>query len=55
MTGFILLGLIAVVVAYLYVRLRGKLKLGVSGKNWIAPIVVVVVLVLMLWASHNGR
>ena len=55
MTGFILLGLIAALVAFGYVRLRGKLKLGVSGKNWIAPIVIVVILVLMLWASHNGH
>jgi hypothetical protein len=55
MTGLILLVFIAAVIAYVYVRFRGKLKLGVSGKSWIAPMVIVVIVVLMLWASHNGH
>jgi fumarate reductase subunit D len=54
-SGLILLILIGVVVAFGYTRLRGKMKLSVSGKNWIAPIVIVVILALMLWASHNGN
>jgi hypothetical protein len=41
--------------AFGYTRLRGKMKLSVSGKNWIAPIVIVVIVALMLWASHNGH
>ena len=45
---------IAALVAYGYTRLRGKMKLGISSKNWIGAIVVVVVLVLLLWATHNG-
>ena len=54
-SGFILLILIGILVAFAYTRLRGKMKLSVSGKNWIAPIVIVVVIALMLWASsHNG-
>jgi fumarate reductase subunit D len=54
-TGLILLLLIGVLVAYGYTRLRGKMKLSVSGKNWIGPIVIVFVVALMLWASHNGH
>jgi fumarate reductase subunit D len=54
-SALILLILIGVLVAYGYTRLRGKMKLSVSGKNWIAPIVIVVVVALMLWASHNGH
>ena len=53
-TGLILLVLIGVLVAYGWTRLRGKMKLNVSAKNWVAPIVIVVVVALMLWASHTG-
>ena len=54
-SGLILLILIGALVAWGYTRLRGKMKLSVSGKNWIAPIVIVVIVALMLWASHNGH
>jgi fumarate reductase subunit D len=55
-SGFILLILIGILVAYGYTRLRGKMKLSITGKNWIAPVVIVVIIALMLWASsHNGR
>ena len=54
-SALVLLILIGVLVAYGYTRLRGKMKLSVSGKNWIAPIVIVVVVALMLWASHSGN
>jgi fumarate reductase subunit D len=53
-SGLILLILIGALVAFGYTRLRGKMKLSVSGKNWIAPIVIVVIIALMLWASHTG-
>ena len=53
-SGLVLLILIGALVALAYTRLRGKMKLSVSGKNWIAPIVIVVVVALMLWASHTG-
>ena len=53
-SGFVLLILIGVLVAFGYTRLRGKMKLSISGKNWVAPIVIVVIIALMLWASHNG-
>jgi succinate dehydrogenase hydrophobic anchor subunit len=53
-SGLILAILIGALVAFAYTRLRGKMKLSVSGKNWIAPIVIVVIVALMLWASHTG-
>ena len=55
MTGLILLVLIGAVVAWLWTRVRGKMKLGVSGKNWVGPIVVVVLVGLLLWASNAGH
>jgi hypothetical protein len=54
-SALILLILIGALVAFAYTRLRGKMKLSVSGKNWIAPIVIVVILALMLWASQKGH
>jgi len=55
MTGLILLVFIGALVAFGWTRLRGKMKLGVSGKNWVGPIVVVVLLGLMLWSTHTGH
>ena len=53
-SGLVLVIFIGALVAFAYTRLRGRMKLSVSGKNWIAPIVIVVIVVLMLWASHTG-
>jgi succinate dehydrogenase hydrophobic anchor subunit len=53
-SGLILVILIGALVALAYTRLRGKMKLSVSGRNWIAPIVIVVIVALMLWAWHTG-
>jgi hypothetical protein len=55
MDGLILLVLIAALVAFGWTRLRGKMKLNVSGKTWLAPIFIVIVVVLMLWSAHNGH
>jgi fumarate reductase subunit D len=55
MQGLILLVLIGAIVAFGWTRLRGKMKLGVSGKNWIGPIVIVVIVVLMMWSVHTGH
>jgi hypothetical protein len=52
--GLILLVFLAVIVAFGWTRLRGKMKLPVAGKHWKGAIIVFVLLVLMLWASHNG-
>jgi fumarate reductase subunit D len=52
-SGLILLILIGIVVAFGYTRLRGKMKLSISGKNWVAPVVIVVIIALMLWASST--
>ena len=53
-SGLILLLLIAAAIAFGYTKLRGKMKLPVAGKHWTGPIIIVVIVVLMLWASHNG-
>jgi hypothetical protein len=55
MTGLILLVFIGVLVAYAWTRLRGKMKLNISGRNWLGPVVIVVVVGLLLWATHNGH
>ena len=52
MSGLILVVLIALIVAYAYTRLRGKMKLSVSGKNWVAPVVIVGLVLLLLWATN---
>ncbi len=55
MTGLILLLLIGALVAFAWVRLRGKLKLPVSGKHWIGPIFIIAIVVLMLFSKHQGH
>jgi phosphatidylglycerophosphate synthase len=51
MTGLILLVFIAVIIAFFWTRMRGKMKLNVTGKHWTGAIIVVVIAVLLLWAS----
>ena len=55
MTGLILLVFLGVIVAFGWTRIRGKMKLGVSGKTWTGVIVVFVLVVLAMYASHNGH
>jgi fumarate reductase subunit D len=55
MTGLILLVFLGVIVAFGWTRMRGKMKLSVSGKHWAGAITVFVLVVLMLWASHQGH
>jgi hypothetical protein len=52
-SGLILLVFIAIIVAFFFTRARGKLKLPVTGKHWRGAIIVFVIIVLMLWASHK--
>jgi len=51
-TGLILLLFICAIFAFGWTRLRSKMKLSVSGKNWLAPIVIVGLVLLLLWAIH---
>jgi hypothetical protein len=55
MDGLILLVFIAALAAFGWTRLRGKMKLGVSGKHWLGPIVVIVFVLLLMWSSHTGH
>jgi hypothetical protein len=54
-TGLILLLLIGALIAFGWVRLRGRLKLPISGKQWLGPIVIVAIVVLMLFSKHQGH
>ncbi len=53
MSGLVLLVLIAVIVAFFWTRIRGKMKLNVTGKHWTGAIIVVMLFVLLLWASSQ--
>jgi hypothetical protein len=55
MDGLILLVFLAVIVAYLLSRFRGRLGLASSASTWIGVIVVFVMVVLLLWVSGQGR
>jgi len=52
-TGLILAVFIGVLVAFGWTRLRSKMKLGVSAKDWVGPILIVVIVALMLWSTHT--
>jgi fumarate reductase subunit D len=52
-SGLILLLIVAAAIAFGYTKLRGKMKLPVAGKHWTGAIIIVVLVVLMLWATHN--
>jgi fumarate reductase subunit D len=56
-TGLILLVLIGALVAFGWTRLRGKMKLSVSGKHWLGPVVIVGLVLLLMWSSsvHSGH
>jgi hypothetical protein len=54
-SGLILVVLIGIIVAYIYTRMRGKMNLSVSGKNWVAPVVIVGIILFLLWGAHNGH
>ncbi len=54
-TGLILLAFLGIIVAFGWTRLRGKMKLSVSGTTWIGAFVVFVVVVLVMYASHGGH
>jgi hypothetical protein len=55
MDGLILLVFICAILAFGWTRLRGKMKLGVSGKQWLGPIVIIGVVLLLLYSSHAGH
>ena len=55
MSGLILLVLIGILVAYGYTRLRGKMKLSVSRKNWLGALILVVLVGLIMWATHTSH
>jgi hypothetical protein len=52
MDGLILLVFICAIVAFGWIRLRGKMKLGVSGKHWVAPIVIIGLILLLMYSTY---
>jgi hypothetical protein len=50
-TGLILLGFLAILVAFFTVKMRRRLGLGSTLRTWAVVIAVFVVAVLGLWAS----
>jgi len=52
MDGLILLVFICAILAFGWTRVRGKMKLGVSVKHWVAPIVVIGVVLLLMYSTH---
>jgi phosphatidylglycerophosphate synthase len=54
MAGLILLVFLGILVAYFWTRMRGKMKLNITAKNWIGPVIVVVVVLALLFGSHSG-
>ena len=54
MSGLILLVLIAALAAWGWTRVRRKMKLNVSGKHWLGPIIVIVVVVLLMWSVRTS-
>jgi hypothetical protein len=52
MDGLILLVFICAILAFGWTRLRGKMKLGVSGKHWLAPIIIIGLVLLLTYSVH---
>jgi len=52
-TGLILLGFLAILVAFFLTRMRRRLGLGVTGGTWAVIIAVFAIVVLGLWASSQ--
>lgn len=52
MDGLILLVFIGAILAFGWTRLRGKMKLGVSGKHWLAPIIIIGVILLLMYSTQ---
>lgn len=54
--GIILAALIGVGVAWLFTRLRRRMGMPVTGKHWVAAIIVFVVLIVLAYgASHTAH
>jgi hypothetical protein len=52
--GFILLALIAGLVAFVVVRARRRLGLASTSRTWLVVMALAVLVVLALWASTRG-
>ena len=51
--GFILLVVIALIIAYVVARTRRRMGLLVTGKTWLMVMIGVIIVALALWASQT--
>ena len=51
--GFILLVVIALIVAYAVMRTRRRMGLLVTGKTWLMVMLGVIIVALALWAAET--
>ncbi len=52
-SGLIVLALLAVLVGFLWTRLRKRIGLSVTGKHWTAAAVIFALVVLALWVNAH--
>jgi hypothetical protein len=52
-SGLIVLALLAVLAGFLWTRLRKRIGLSVTGKQWTAAVVIFALVVLALWANAH--
>ncbi len=52
-SGLILLALLAIIVAFLWTRLRRRVGLRVTGRHWTAAMVIFALVVLALWVTSS--
>jgi hypothetical protein len=52
-SGLILLAFLGVIVAFFWTRIRRRVGLSISGRNWAAAIVIFALVVLALWANSR--
>lgn len=50
-SGLILLALLAIIVAFIWTRIRRRAGLSVTGRHWAAAMVVFALVVLALYAT----
>jgi hypothetical protein len=51
--GFILLVVIALIIAYVVARTRRRMGLLVTGKTWLMVMLGVIIVALALWAAQT--
>jgi hypothetical protein len=53
LTGFILVAFLAVLVTFVFTKLRRKMGMGVTNRTWGITFVVTALIILALWATGH--